>query len=99
MKHFLPQLSAAALVLATALPGSARAGASFNQTLNQQGISFQVQSSGEGSQQQLTITTTGARPPIKPIQQTIDGRVVGAKVADLMAILGSIDVIMGSVDR
>jgi hypothetical protein len=83
LKHFLPQLSAAALVLATALPGSARAGASFNQTLNQQGISFQVQSSGEGSQQQLTITTTGARPPIKPIQQTIDGRVVGAKVADL----------------
>ena len=73
MKHFLPQLSAAALVLATALPGNAWAGAAFNQTLNQQGISFQVQSSGEGSQQQLTITTTGARPPIKPIQQTVNG--------------------------
>ena len=39
-----------------------------------QGISFQVQ---------LTITTSGAKPPIKPIQQTVNGQVVGAKVADL----------------
>ena len=83
MKPLLPQLTAAALLLATALPGSAWAGAGFHKTLNLQGISFQVQSSGEGSQQQLTITTTGAKPPIKPIQQTVNGRVVGAKVADL----------------
>jgi hypothetical protein len=51
----------------------ARAGATFNRTLALQGISFQVQSSGEGSEQHLTITTTGARPPIKPIHQTVYG--------------------------
>ena len=83
MKRLLPQLTAAALILATALPGSAWAGAAFNKTLELQGINFQVQATGAGSQQQLTITTTGTRPPIKPIQQTVNGRVVGAKVADL----------------
>ena len=83
MRRLFPQLTAAALLLATALPRSAWAGAAFNQTLKLQGISFQVQATGAGSQQQLTITTTGAKPPIKPIQQTVNGRVVGAKVADL----------------
>ena len=83
LKRLLPQLTAAALLLATALPGSAWAGAAFNKTLELQGINFQVQSSGEGSQQQLTITTTGAKPPIKPIRQTVNGQVVGAEVADL----------------
>jgi hypothetical protein len=29
------------------------------------------------------ITTTRFKPPIKPIHQTVNGRVVGAKVADL----------------
>ena len=85
MKRLFPQLTAAALLLATALPGSAWAGGAFNKTLKLQGISFQVQSSGEGSQQQLTITTTGAKPPIKPIRQTVNGQVVGAEVADLNA--------------
>jgi len=83
LKRFFPQLTAAALLLATALPRSAWAGAAFNKTLNLQGISFLVQSSGEGSQQQLTITTTGAKPAIKPIRQTVNGQVVGAEVADL----------------
>ena len=83
MKLFLSQLTAAALLLATTLPGSAWAGAGFHKTLNLQGISFQVHSSGEGSQQQLTITTTGAKPPIKPIRKTVNGQVVGAEVADL----------------
>ena len=81
--RFFPQLTAAALLLATAVPGSAWAGAAFNKTLQLQGTSFQVQSSGEGSQQQLTITTTGAKPAIKPIRQTVNGQVVGAEVADL----------------
>jgi hypothetical protein len=81
--RLFPQLTAAALLLATALPGSAWAGAAFNRTLKLQGLSFQVQSSGEGSQQQLTITTTGAKPPIKAIRQTVNGQVVGAEVADL----------------
>ncbi|MEI7952214.1 MAG: hypothetical protein WCH37_06015 [Synechococcaceae cyanobacterium ELA182] len=60
MKRLFAQFTAAALLLATALPVSAWAGAAFNKTLKLQGISFQVQSSGEGSQQQLTITTSGA---------------------------------------
>ncbi len=83
MKRLFAQFTAAALLLATALPVSAWAGAAFNRTLKLQGISFQVQSSGEGSEQQLTITTSGAKPPIKPIQQTVNGQVVGAEVADL----------------
>lgn len=84
LKRLFPRLTAAALLLATALPLSAWAGtAAFNRTLKLQGLSFQVQASGEGSQQQLTITTSGARPPIKPIRQTVNGQVVGAQVADL----------------
>jgi len=82
--------SRAAVLLAAVASGicfqagwPALANAAFNQTLKLQGISFQVQSNGEGSQQQLRITTSGARPPIKPIRQTVNGRVVGAKVADL----------------
>ena len=83
--RFFPQLTAAALLLATAVPGSAWAGAAFNKNLQLQGTNFQVQSSGEGSQQQLTITTTGAKPAIKPIRQTVNGQVVDAEVADLNA--------------
>ena len=83
MKRFLPQLTAAALLLVGALPSTAWAGADFHKTLNLQGISFQVHSSGEGSQQQLTITTSGAKPALKPIRQTVNGQVVGAEVADL----------------
>ncbi len=81
--RFFPQLTAAALLLATAVPDSAWAGAAFNKTMQLQGTNFQVQSSGEGSQQQLTITTAGAKPTIKPIRQTVNGQVVGAEVADL----------------
>ena len=36
-----------------------------------------MNSSGEGSQKQLTITTSGAKPPIKPIRQLVNGQVVG----------------------
>ena len=35
------------------------------------------------AQQQLTITTSGAKPAIKPIRQPVNGQVVGAEVADL----------------
>ena len=83
LKRLLPQLTAAALLLVGALPSTAWAGAGFHKTLNLQGISFQVHSSGEGSQQQLTITTSGAKPALKPIRQTVNGQVVGAEVADL----------------
>ena len=43
MQRLLPQLTAAALLLATALPGSAWAGAAFNQTLKRQGISVMAE--------------------------------------------------------
>ena len=83
LKRLFPQPIAAALLLATALPGSAWAGTAFDRTLKLQGLSFHVQSSGDGSQQQLTITTTGAKPPIKPIRVVVNGQAVGAEVADL----------------
>jgi len=85
MKHLFPAFIASALATSVSLLAStpALAGAAFNRTLSLQGITFQVKSSGEGSQQQLTITTTGAKPPIKPIRQTVNGQVIGAAVADL----------------
>lgn len=83
LKPLFPQLTAVALLLASAIPATAWAGAAFHKTLNLQGISFHVHSSGEGSQQELTITTSGAKPAIKPIRRTVNGQVVGAEVADL----------------
>ena len=85
MKRLFPAFIASALATSVSLLAStpALAGAAFNRTLSLQGITFQVKSSGEGSQQQLTITTTGAKPPIKPIRQTVNGQVIGAAVADL----------------
>ncbi|MEB3200533.1 MAG: hypothetical protein VKK62_08415, partial [Synechococcaceae cyanobacterium] len=56
---------------------------SFHRTLSLQGISFHVMSSGEGSQQQLTITASGGKRAFKPITQTVNGKVIGAEVADL----------------
>lgn len=85
MPHVTPRLTAVALLLATVLPGGAWAGAAFNRSLSLQGLGFEVQSRGEGSQQQLTIRTTGARPPIQPIRRSVDGRVVDAEVEDLDA--------------
>jgi hypothetical protein len=60
LKHLFPLLTATALLLVTALPGSAWAAAAFNKTLKLQGISFQVLSRGEGSQQQLDRTELSA---------------------------------------
>ncbi|MEB3200021.1 MAG: hypothetical protein VKK62_05800 [Synechococcaceae cyanobacterium] len=76
---------AATLTLSSALPGLAGPGSSapYQGTLTLQGISFRVTSSGEGSQQQLTITPSGGRSALKPIRQTVNGRVMGAEVADL----------------
>lgn len=83
IRHLRPIVSAA-LLLSTALGGAAWAGSGeFNKTLSLQGISFQVKATGEGSQQQLTITPRGGQRRLKPITQTVDGRVVGAEVADL----------------
>ncbi|MEB3255552.1 MAG: hypothetical protein VKJ05_04095 [Synechococcaceae cyanobacterium] len=81
-RPFAP-IATATLLLAAHLPGSAWAAGAFRRTLSLQGYSFQVQATGEGSQQQLTITTRGGSKPIKPITQTVNGTVIGAEVADL----------------
>jgi len=73
LKRLFAQLTAAAVLLATTIPAGAWASATFSKSMKLQGISFKVQSTGEVSQQQLTITTTGTKAPVKPIQQTING--------------------------
>jgi hypothetical protein len=81
--RLLSRFVAAGLILSAAIAADAWAAAGFRRTLELQGIRFAVNSSGEGSQQQLTITTSGAKPPIKAIRQLVNGQVVGAEVADL----------------
>ncbi|MEB3361784.1 MAG: PliI family lysozyme inhibitor of I-type lysozyme [Synechococcaceae cyanobacterium] len=83
MPRPLAPFATLALLLAAHFPGSASAAGAFSRSLSLQGYSFQVKATGEGSQQQLTITTRGGKRPIKPITQTVDGQVVGAEVADL----------------
>lgn len=84
MKRLLCQLTSAAMLLSAALAGKALAGSgAFNKMLSLQGYSFQVKTTGEGSQQQLTITSRGGKKLIKPITQTVNGTVIGAEVADL----------------
>ncbi|MFM9047023.1 MAG: hypothetical protein ACKOOH_05115 [Cyanobium sp.] len=83
MTFLLSRCSTAAALLAISLPSVAWAAPGFNRTLSQQGYSFHVQATGQGSQQQLTITTKGGKQPIQPIRQTVDGQVIGAQVADL----------------
>ena len=81
--RLLSRLVAAGLILTGSLSADAWGAAGFQRTLALQGIRFAVTSSGEGSQQQLTITTTGARRSIPAIHQVVNGAVVGAQVADL----------------
>lgn len=83
IKRFLRQFASSTLLLSATLGGAAWAGEAFHKTLSLQGITFQVQARGKGSQQQLTITPRGAKRSFQPITQTVDGRVVGAEVADL----------------
>lgn len=83
MKRLHRNLTLTALLVTSAFGGSVWAAAGFHKTLSLQGISFEVHSSGEGSQQQLTITPRGGRRSIQPISQTVDGQVVGAEVGDL----------------
>ena len=81
----LPRLTAAALLLASlAIPSQATAGP-FQRSLSLQGVTFRVQATGEGSQQQLKITTRGTARPIAPTKETVEGRVLDAQVADLDA--------------
>jgi hypothetical protein len=75
----------AGLMLTTSLmaSGPVRAAGAFHRTLSLQGVTFHVQATGAGSQQQLTITTSAGKRALKPIHQTVDGQVMDAEVADL----------------
>ena len=55
----------------------------FNQTLELQGISFQVMSANNGSLNNLLIVPVGLEIDNSPILEEIDGRVNGAEIADL----------------
>ncbi|MEB3333776.1 MAG: hypothetical protein VKP70_02195 [Cyanobacteriota bacterium] len=83
MTHLFPPLVAATLLLAPTFDIAARAEGGFHKRLTLQGVTFVVHGVGEGSMQQLSISTKGAKPPIQPIRQTVEGQVVGAEVADL----------------
>ena len=78
---------ASALLAAFCLGGaSAWAARSFQRAMTLQGVRFVVEATGEGSQQQLTITattTSGKGRTIPVIRETVNGQVVGAEVADL----------------
>lgn len=85
MQRSFASIVASTVLLAATLPnstGAAAAGA-FHRALSLQGYSFHVQASGEGSRQQLTVSTRGGKLPIPPISQVVEGRVVDAEVADL----------------
>lgn len=83
LKRLISSLTTAALLLAAPLASPSQAGAAFRTSESLQGVTFAVTSSGEGSQQQLSMTATGPKGPFTPIRKTVDGRVMGAEVADL----------------
>ena len=76
-----PALAVPALVV-PALTGTAQA-TPFRSSLSLQGVSFQVQASGAGSEQQLTLKVSRAGQPVQVIKEPIEGQVVGAEVEDL----------------
>jgi hypothetical protein len=81
--HLLARFTTGLTLAAALAAGSVRANGVFHRTLSQQGVTFTVHATGEGSQQQLTITTTAGKRVLKPIRETVNGQVVGAEVADL----------------
>ena len=70
---------------AVASNASSVADASFDQTLNLQGIQFRVTSAVEDGGNTLRIAPVGLEIDNSPIVRAIDGRVIGADVADLNA--------------
>jgi len=85
MNRVLNPFAAVGCVLALSCMAPPLLASGFNSTLQLQGIRFVVQSQGQGTRQQLTITTTGTQRPIPVIRQLVAGSVVGAEVADLNA--------------
>jgi len=71
------------LASALLLSGAAAFGAPFRSSLNLQGYSFTVTASGEGSIQQLSVKARHGTKALAAIQEAVEGRVVGAEVADI----------------
>ena len=55
----------------------------FSQTLALQNISFEIESSGEGSIRQLTIQPKGLERDNQEITLEVDGQIVSAEIEDL----------------
>jgi len=55
----------------------------FDKVLKLQGITFHVQATNEGSLNKLRIVPSGLEEANRPIEQEIDGVVIGAEVGDL----------------
>ncbi|MBC1262006.1 hypothetical protein FQK07_12175 [Synechococcus sp. BSF8S] len=55
----------------------------FRSNLSLQGVSIAVTASGEGSIQQLNVKARRGDKAFPSIQETLEGRVVGAEVEDL----------------
>jgi hypothetical protein len=68
---------------AAASEASPATSASFDRTLELQGIRFHVTSANSGSVNTLQIVTAGLEIDNSPVVQRIDGTVTGAEVADL----------------
>ena len=72
-----------ALASALLLAGAPVLAAPYASNLNLQGVSFAVTATGEGSLQNLTVKARRGDKAFPPIQETVEGRVVGAEVEDL----------------
>ncbi|CAK6694415.1 PliI family lysozyme inhibitor of I-type lysozyme [Synechococcus sp. BA-124 BA4] len=77
------RLGSWALGSALLLAGASALAAPFRSNLSLQGVSFAVTASGEGSTQQLTVKARRGDKAFPSIQETVEGRVVGAEVEDL----------------
>ncbi|MFM9046525.1 MAG: PliI family lysozyme inhibitor of I-type lysozyme [Cyanobium sp.] len=79
MRHLTLTLTLAVLGLAQ---GAALA-APFKQTLNLQGVSFEVRAAGEGSTQLLQVKANRGLKAYPMVKEELSGRVIGAEVEDL----------------
>ena len=85
--HYTLEVSIAGGAETAAAPSRASpaTGASFDRTLELQGIRFRVTSANEGSMNTLHIVPAGLEIDNSPIVRTINGTVTDAEVADLNA--------------
>ena len=79
-----PQPPASAPAFVPGTPAAASAGP-FDRTLSLHGITFRITSPNDGSINRLEISPAGLERDNSPIVREVDGRIVGAEVADLDA--------------